>query len=82
MLQIGGDRDFAEESLGGGGELGPHHLERHLAVVFQVFGEIDCGHATAAQLALERVAIRQGFLEASQLVRHRPPVVCLPRPPR
>ena len=56
MLQPGGDLDLAEEAIAAdrGGELGPQHLDRHLPVVPQVLGQIDRGHAAAAQLALER----------------------------
>jgi hypothetical protein len=35
----------------------PHHLERHLTVVPGVLGETDGRRSTAAQLALEGVAV-------------------------
>jgi hypothetical protein len=36
----------------------------------KVLGEIDRGHPTAAQLALERVAIGEGCLQTIQLLGH------------
>ena len=62
MLQPGGEPDLAQEPLGAerGGELGVQHLERDLAVVLEVVREVDRGHAAAAELALERVAVGQG----------------------
>ena len=65
MLQPGGEPDLALEPLGpeGGGELGVEHLERDRAVVPEVLGEVDRGHAAAAELALERVAALQRFTE-------------------
>ena len=38
---------------------GPQHLERDGAVVPDVVGEIDRGHATAPELALDCVAVGQ-----------------------
>ena len=51
--------DFPGEPLGpdGGGQLGSQHLDRDLARVLQVLGEIDRGHAPLAQLPLEAVAV-------------------------
>ena len=65
MLQVGGRLDLGQEALGAdhGGELGPQHLERDLAVVPQVVGEVDRRHAAGAELALEAVAVGQGRLE-------------------
>ena len=67
MLQPGGDLDLAEEPLGPerGGELGAEHLHGHLAVVLQVLGEEDRGHAPAPELALDGVAVGQSGLEAT-----------------
>ena len=62
MLQVGGGLDLAQESLGAdhGGELGAQHLDRDLAVVLEVVGEVDRGHAARAELALDAVAVGQG----------------------
>ena len=75
MLQARGDADLAQEALGAErrGELGAQHLERDLAVVPEVVGEVDRGHAAAAELALDRVAAGEGRLELREDVddRHR-----------
>ena len=49
MLEIGGDLDLGQEALGAddGGELGAEHLDRDVAVVAQVVGEVDRRHAAA-----------------------------------
>ena len=49
------------EPLGaqGGDQLRAEHLQRDAATVLQVLGEVDCCHASSAELALEPVAIRQ-----------------------
>ena len=41
------------------GQLGMQHLERDRAVVPEVLGQEDRGHAAAPELALEPVALRQ-----------------------
>ena len=65
VLQAGAEPDLTEEALRaqGGGELGAHDLERDRPVVLQVVGQPDRGHAAAAELALERIAVGQGGLE-------------------
>ena len=62
MLEPGGELDLAEEALGAerGGELGMEHLERDRAVVPEVLGQVDGGHAAAAELALDAVAVGEG----------------------
>ena len=42
------------------------HLERHRPVMLEVVREVDRGHPAAPELALERVAVGQGGLEAFQ----------------
>ena len=72
MLQPGGDLDFPEEPLAaeGGGDLGPEDLHRHLAVMPQVFGQVDRGHPPAAELALDGVAVPEGGLQTVEVVGH------------
>ena len=67
-----GELDFAEEPLGSQrrGQLGPEDLDRHLAMVLEVFGEIDRGHAARTQLFLDGVAVGEGGLETIEKVRH------------
>jgi hypothetical protein len=71
VMETRGSADLAQEALRAerGGELGVKHLERHRAVVPEVMGQVDSGHATAAELALKRVSVAQnlgqGRLDAS-----------------
>ena len=67
MLEPGGQPDLALEALGPERvtQLGMEHLERDRPVVPEVPGEIDRGHAPAAELALDRVA-------PSRFARSRP----------
>jgi len=66
VLQIGGGLDLGQEPFGTdhGGQLGPEDLDRHLAVVLEVLGEVHRGHAALAQLPLDAVAVCQGDSEA------------------
>ena len=56
-------------------ELGAEHLERDLAVVLEVAGEVDGGHAARAELALDDVPIieccgnQRGFVAHAGKVR-------------
>ena len=71
MLQRGGGLDLHHEPLGAehGGELGLQDLERDLAVVLEVLGEVDGGHAALAELALDAVAVGEGGGEAVEADR-------------
>jgi hypothetical protein len=66
VLECGDRPDLKEKPFGahGSGQLGFQDLDRDLAVVLQVLGEVDRGHAALAQLALEAVAVGQGGGEA------------------
>jgi len=61
VLELGGGGDLLHEPLGAQdrGEVGFQDLERDLALVPEVLGEIDRGHAALAQLALQPVAVDQ-----------------------
>lgn len=50
------------------------HFDRDLAVVLQVFGEIDRGHAAAPNLALQGVAGCQGFLQTLDVIGRGSPL--------
>ncbi len=69
MLQAGGDPDLLEESLRSerGGELGAQDLERDGPIVPEIVGEVDHGHAAAAELALDALPVGKS---ATQAVRH------------
>ena len=65
VLQPGRRPDLAQEPLGAeaAGERGEEDLEGDGAVVPEVAGQVDDGHAAAAELALEHVPIPQRLLE-------------------
>jgi hypothetical protein len=62
MVEARGRADLAEEALGAeaGAQLGVKDLEGDRAVVAKVVGEPDGGHAAAAELTLEGVAVGEG----------------------
>ena len=62
MVEPGRDLDLGQEPLDAQhrAQLGPEHLERDLAVVLEVGGEVDGRHAAGAELALDPVALFQG----------------------
>ncbi len=62
MLQIGRRPDLGEEPLGAdhGGQLRLQHLDRDLAVVLEVLGQVHRGHAAGPELALDAVAVGEG----------------------
>jgi hypothetical protein len=59
MLEIGGELDFLEKTLGSEDrrEICVQDLYRNFAMVFEILGEIDRRHATGAKLALDTVAV-------------------------
>ena len=79
VLQRRGGLDLHHEALGAddGGELGLQDLERHLAVVLEVLGQVHRGHAPLAELPLDAVAVGQGGNEAGKRVG----VTCSPPSP-
>ncbi len=72
VLQAGFDANFAEEALGPerGGQLGREHLDRYVAAVLSGRGPIDVGHAAAADLSIDLVAIRECSSQAIELIHH------------
>ncbi len=73
MLQLRGDLDFPNKTIGaeGSGQFGTQHLDRNIAVVLEVFGEIDCRHAAGTEFTLDEVAIVERSLQAVEVVGHR-----------
>ena len=63
VLELGGEVDLALEPLGAerGGELGMKDLQRDASVMPEVVRRVDGRHAAASELALEHVAVAQGF---------------------
>jgi len=53
-----------------GGDLGPQDLERDLAMVAEVLGEIDRRHPARAELALDATAISQRLLHPFEEFGH------------
>ncbi len=72
MGQAGGDPDLAEEALRlvTRPRVRPEDLDRHLARVLDVFGQIHRGRATPADLLLDQVAIAQGLAQTGGDVGH------------
>ena len=73
VLQPRDEPDLPLEALGSQRlrQLGMEHLEGHRAVVLEIAGEEDCGHAPAPKLALECIATAQPALELRLQVGHR-----------
>src|SRR5690242_16079009 len=67
--------DLGQEAFGAedGGELGAEDLEGDLAVVLQGVGEVDGGHAAAAERAFDGVAVGEAGAQGVQ-DRHGDPV--------
>ena len=61
MAELRRDLDLAQEPVGAerGGQLRPHHLHRHLAMVLQVRGQVHRRHPALAQDPLDLVAAGQ-----------------------
>ena len=72
MVQPGHDPDLAQEALGAEhlGESRLQDLERDDAVVPQVAGEIDHGHAAVADLTIDGVPARERGPEAVDQIQH------------
>jgi len=62
MGELRRDLDLAQEPVRThrGGQFGAQDLERDVAVVSEIFGEVDRGHPALAQLALDGVAVGKG----------------------
>jgi hypothetical protein len=63
MLERRGELDLAVKPLEAncGGEFRRQYLQRDVALVSEVAGEVDRGHAPAPELLLECVSVPQGF---------------------
>ncbi len=64
MLQTGCDGNFPEKALRAecDPELMAQELESDQAIMLQIAGEVNDGHPTAAQLALQAIAVAEGCL--------------------
>lgn len=72
MMELGGDLDFAQEAIGANrlGKLGTHHLDGDVAMMAQVFGQIDRCHTATTELALDAVTVREQGAQSIYWVRH------------
>ncbi len=84
MLEARGEVDLGQEPLGshGGGQLRAQDLDCDVAIVLQVVGQPDGGHAALAQLPLQDIAIREGSLQAIRGAAHGRAPEQTPRRPR
>ena len=71
MGEAGGEGDLPEEPLAAEyrRELGPQDLEGDPAVMLEILGKIHRRHAPAPELALERVAAGENFLESGEQIK-------------
>ena len=62
MLQICRRPNLGEEtgSTDDSSQIRVKHLHRDMPVVLQVARQVDCGHSTLPQLALDRVTVGEG----------------------
>ena len=72
VLQVGRRLDLGQEPLRAddGAKFRAQHLHRYSAVMLEVLGEIDRGHAPLAQLPLDAVAVGEGSGQSFDLVGH------------
>ena len=70
VREAGRDLDLTEKPLRtqGSRDFGLQDLDGDSAMVLQVLGEIDGCHPTAAEFALDRVALSEGTLQAGEQV--------------
>jgi hypothetical protein len=75
VLEVRRRPDLGQEALGShdGGQLGPQHLERDFAAVAEVVGQIDGGHSTLADLALDAITALERRVQASDGIEHASP---------
>lgn len=73
MLQLCRDLDLTRETIRADRcrQLGPEELDRDVATVPEIPGQLDRGHGTLPDLALDRVAVGESSLEAIQRLGHR-----------
>src|SRR4051794_22970605 len=72
VLQIGGQLDLGQESLGTdhGGKLRTKHLERNLSVVPEVGRQVDGRHTAGADFSVQTIAFSQSGLEPAEQFGH------------
>ncbi len=71
----GSNLDLTEEPFGSG-QIGSQHLDRHLALVLEVLGQIDGRHTTFAKVAFDPVAVGERGREPGCDLRHPAKMDC------
>jgi len=73
VVEAGGGFDLEKKALRAecSSELGSQNLDRDLATMFLVMGEIDGRHPPSAELPLNLVPVAQGGFQASEQGRQR-----------
>src|SRR5438105_1159833 len=76
VVQLRGGLDLSQEPVCAerGGDLLAEHLDGDETVMSRIAGQKHHRHAAAAQLPLERVAVRQGRAEAFLKLQRTPPI--------
>ena len=79
VLQVGGRLDLGQEALGPhhGSQLGFQDLERDLALMAEVLGQVDSGHPALADFALDAVSALKGSVQAGDGVGHPGKILCV-----
>src|SRR3954468_19415818 len=72
MRELGGDPDLALEPVGadGGGQLLRENLDGDLAAMTDVFGSVDGRHPSAADLAIDAVALLERITKDLDVRNH------------
>jgi hypothetical protein len=72
VLQPGRDLDLAEEPIGSYGcrELWPKDLDGNFALVPDVIGQVNSGHATFANEALDGIALSERGAQQFERIGH------------
>jgi hypothetical protein len=72
VLEVGRNLDLGQETFGtdNGGQLGLEHLQRDLALVLEVIGQVDGRHPALTQLTRDGVAAFEGRVQASDWIGH------------
>ena len=73
VRQVGRGLDLSQEAFGPHYrcEFGFQDLERHLALVLEVIGQVDRRHPAFAKLTLDGIAAFEGCVQASDGIGHR-----------
>jgi hypothetical protein len=73
VLEVGRRLDLGQEPLGSDDrrELGLQDLDRDLALMPEIVGQVDRGHASGAELTLDAVPALEGGVQTGDGIGHR-----------